>query len=161
MTSSSIASATLAGCGAATSSARSPDTGSSSTSRARLDRLPEIDCPALIVVGATDHGTPPEMARQVHASLRASERVVIERAGHLSNIEQPAAFNDALLGLLERVARRRARQETLHLGDAERGVIPAAGAAVVGLAGGNRVRFRHAAALRDARPLPRPRRRGR
>jgi pimeloyl-ACP methyl ester carboxylesterase len=129
MTSSSIASATLAGCGAATSSALSPDGGSSSTSRTRLDRLPEIDCPALTIVGAEDHGTPPEMARQIHASLRGSERVVIERAGHLSNIEQPAAFNDTLLGLLERVA--------------ERGVIPAAGAAVVGPAGGIRVRSHH------------------
>jgi 3-oxoadipate enol-lactonase len=69
-----------------------------------LDRLPEIDCPALIIVGAEDHGTPPEMARQIHASLRGSELVVIEQAGHLSNIEQPAAFNDALLGFLERVA---------------------------------------------------------
>jgi len=69
-----------------------------------LDRLKEIECPALVIVGDQDHGTPPEMARQIHANLRGSELLIIPSAAHLSNVEQPQAFNDALLGFLRRVA---------------------------------------------------------
>jgi 3-oxoadipate enol-lactonase len=69
-----------------------------------LDRLKEIDMPALVIVGEHDHGTPPEMARQIHDNLRGSELVVIPSAAHLSNIEQPQAFNKALLAFYERVA---------------------------------------------------------
>ncbi|MCW5574823.1 MAG: alpha/beta fold hydrolase [Burkholderiales bacterium] len=68
-----------------------------------LDRLQEIDCPALVVVGEDDHGTPPEMARQIQANLRGSELLIIPAAAHLSNIEQPAAFNEAMLGFLAKV----------------------------------------------------------
>ncbi len=68
-----------------------------------LDRLKEIDCPSLVIVGDQDHGTPPEMARQIHANLRGSELLIIPSAAHLSNVEQPQAFNDALLGFLRRV----------------------------------------------------------
>ncbi|MFO0255492.1 MAG: hypothetical protein ACK52V_15370 [Betaproteobacteria bacterium] len=56
------------------------------------------------MVGDQDHGTPPEMARQIHANLRGSELLIIPSAAHLSNVEQPQAFNDALLGFLRRVA---------------------------------------------------------
>lgn len=68
-----------------------------------LDRLKEIDCPSLVIVGDQDHGTPPEMARQIHANLRGSELLIIPSAAHLSNVEQPQAFNDALLGFLRKV----------------------------------------------------------
>jgi len=68
-----------------------------------LDRLKEIDCPALVIVGDQDHGTPPEMARQIHANLRGSQLTVLASAAHLSNIEQPAAFNEALTAFLGRV----------------------------------------------------------
>jgi len=67
-----------------------------------LDRLKEIDCPALVIVGDQDHGTPPEMARQIHANLRGSELLIIPSAAHLSNVEQPAVFNKALTGFLEK-----------------------------------------------------------
>lgn len=65
-----------------------------------LDRLKEIDCPALVIVGDQDHGTPPDMARQIHANLRGSELLIIPSAAHLSNIEQPAVFNRAMLEFL-------------------------------------------------------------
>ena len=68
-----------------------------------LDRLKEIDCPTLVIVGEQDHGTPPEMARQIQANLRGSKLVVIPSAAHLSNIEQPEAFNDALESFLDSV----------------------------------------------------------
>ena len=70
-----------------------------------LDRLQEIRCPVLIMVGDQDHGTPPEMARAIHANLPGSELLVIEQAAHLSNVEQPEVFNRALGAVLDRVSR--------------------------------------------------------
>jgi 3-oxoadipate enol-lactonase len=70
-----------------------------------LDRLQEIRCPVLIMVGDQDHGTPPEMARAIHANLPGSELLVIEQAAHLSNVEQPEVFNRALGAFLDRVSR--------------------------------------------------------
>jgi 3-oxoadipate enol-lactonase len=68
-----------------------------------LDRLQEIDCPALVIVGAEDHGTPPEMAKAIHENLRGSELVVIPEAAHLSNVEQADVFNEAVVSFLRRV----------------------------------------------------------
>jgi 3-oxoadipate enol-lactonase len=68
-------------------------------------RLKEINCPTLIIVGDQDAGTPPEMAREIHANLPGSELKVIPSAAHLSNIEQTQAFNDALSTFYRRVAR--------------------------------------------------------
>jgi 3-oxoadipate enol-lactonase len=69
-----------------------------------LDRLKEIKCPALVIVGDQDHGTPPEMARQIHQNLAGSKLVIIPSAAHLSNIERPEAFNKALVSFLDSVA---------------------------------------------------------
>lgn len=68
-----------------------------------LDRLKEITCPVFIIVGAEDHGTPPEMARAIHESLPGSELLVIPSAAHLSNVEQADVFNQALMKFLGRV----------------------------------------------------------
>jgi len=67
-----------------------------------LDRLKEIICPALVIVGDQDHGTPPEMARQIHANLRGSELMIIESAAHLSNVEQADIFTRAMTDFLAR-----------------------------------------------------------
>ena len=64
------------------------------------DRLQEIKAPALVIVGEQDMGTPPAMARAIHAALPGSKLVVIPSAAHLSNMEQPAAFTKALLDFL-------------------------------------------------------------
>lgn len=66
-------------------------------------RLKEITCPVQIIVGEEDHGTPPEMAREIHANLPGSELVIIPSAAHLSNVEQTEAFNQAISGFLGRV----------------------------------------------------------
>jgi len=68
-------------------------------------RLREIGCPMLIIVGEQDPGTPVAMAREIHEAKPGSELVIIPSAAHLSNIEQPQAFNAALLGFLGRVAK--------------------------------------------------------
>ncbi len=67
-----------------------------------LDRLKEIDCPALVIVGDQDHGTPPEMAKQIQANLRGSELLIIESAAHVSNVEQPEIFTKAMMDFLGR-----------------------------------------------------------
>lgn len=40
------------------------------------------------------------MARQIHANLRDSDLLIIESAAHLSNVEQPEVFNQALTEFL-------------------------------------------------------------
>ncbi|MCI3951421.1 MAG: Alpha/beta hydrolase fold, partial [Burkholderiales bacterium] len=70
------------------------------------DRLKEIRCPALIIVGEQDMGTPPAMARAIHENLPGSELKIIPSAAHLSNIEQAQTFNDTVAGFLDRVAAR-------------------------------------------------------
>ena len=69
-----------------------------------LDRLNEIKCPTLVMVGEHDHGTPPEAARAIQAKIPGSELVIIPSAAHLSNVEQTEAFNKALLAFYDRVA---------------------------------------------------------
>ena len=59
-------------------------------------RLREIKCPILVIVGEQDPGTPPSMAREIHENAPGSELVVLPRAAHLANLEQPEAFTRAL-----------------------------------------------------------------
>ena len=67
-------------------------------------RLKEVKIPTLVVVGEQDPGTPVSMAREIHENLPGSELVIIPSAAHLSNLEQPAAFNLALQKFLDRHA---------------------------------------------------------
>ena len=69
-----------------------------------LDRLKEIDCPTLVIVGEQDQGTPPEAAKLIQQNIKGAELVVIPSAAHLSNVEQAEAFNKALTSFYDRVA---------------------------------------------------------
>lgn len=62
--------------------------------------LPTIRCPTLILVGDEDVITPRTLSEEMHRSVAGSELVVIPSAGHLSSLEQPGAFNDALARFL-------------------------------------------------------------
>ena len=66
------------------------------------DRLGAITCPVQVVVGEQDVGTPVAMSRAIHEAISGSELVVIASASHLSNLEQPAKFNESVAGFLER-----------------------------------------------------------
>jgi 3-oxoadipate enol-lactonase len=66
-------------------------------------RLAEIKVPALVIVGEQDAGTPPAMAREIHANLPGSELVIIPSAAHLANVEQAAAFDAALVRFYDRI----------------------------------------------------------
>ncbi|MBT2470422.1 alpha/beta fold hydrolase [Streptomyces sp. ISL-66] len=59
---------------------------------------PQVPC--LIVVGRHDVYTPVAEAESLHGLAAHSALVVIERAGHLPGVEQPEAFNRALLDFL-------------------------------------------------------------
>jgi 3-oxoadipate enol-lactonase len=69
-------------------------------------RLGEIDRPTLLICGSEDHGAPPENTRQMHAAIRGSRFLTIEQAGHISNIEHPDVFNDAVVRFLGDFERR-------------------------------------------------------
>jgi 3-oxoadipate enol-lactonase len=64
--------------------------------------LSTIHCPTLIVVGEHDTITPPSMSEDMQRGIAGAELVVIPDAGHMSNMEQPGAFNAALASFLER-----------------------------------------------------------
>jgi pimeloyl-ACP methyl ester carboxylesterase len=67
--------------------------------RDRPDSTPLLDTitvPALVVVGEEDGVTPPSESEQMHAKLEDARLVRIPEAGHLSCLENPAAFNAAL-----------------------------------------------------------------
>jgi 3-oxoadipate enol-lactonase len=70
------------------------------------ERLRDVRCPALVIVGEEDAGTPVEMAREIHAALPAAELAVLCRASHLSNLEQPGEFNRVLGGFLDKLSGR-------------------------------------------------------
>ena len=64
------------------------------------EQLHRIKAPILVIVGEQDAGTPVSMAQAIHAGAPGSELVIIPNASHLSNLEQPAAFEAALTRFL-------------------------------------------------------------
>jgi len=68
--------------------------------------LPDVRVPTLVVVGAEDRVTPPSLSETLAATIPGAEKVIIEGAGHLSNMERPEAFNAAVGGFLDRHAVR-------------------------------------------------------
>ena len=70
------------------------------------DRLREVRCPSLVIVGEQDPGTPVEMAREIHAALPMAEFAILRSASHLSNMEQPEEFSRVLLAFLDKVTGR-------------------------------------------------------
>jgi len=66
-----------------------------------IESLPHIAVPSLVVVGADD--TPFLAASDYMAGkIPNARKAVIPGAGHAANIDQPAAFNAALLNFLEK-----------------------------------------------------------
>ena len=65
-----------------------------------LDRLNEIDSPALIMAGERDHSTPPEMSEQMSRNWRGSTYCTIPDAAHIGNVEQADFFNRKVAAFL-------------------------------------------------------------
>jgi pimeloyl-ACP methyl ester carboxylesterase len=69
--------------------------------RDSTDVLPAVRVPAVVIVGADDSLTPPALSQAMAKALPQSTLVQIPGAGHLSNLEQPPAFNDAVRAFLK------------------------------------------------------------
>jgi pimeloyl-ACP methyl ester carboxylesterase len=52
-----------------------------------------IDVPTLVISGDEDVITPPKEASRLSAAIHGSRLEILQGAGHLSNVERPAAFN--------------------------------------------------------------------
>ena len=66
--------------------------------------LPQINVPALLIVGVNDTITPPDQMLAMAEPMRKSEVAEIPDAGHLAPMENPEAVNDTLVEFLRRVA---------------------------------------------------------
>ncbi|HKS07869.1 MAG TPA: alpha/beta hydrolase [Gemmatimonadaceae bacterium] len=66
--------------------------------------LATITVPALIIVGDEDVLTPVSDARAMNAGIAGSRLEIVNGAGHLSNVERPAAFNHLLSEFLASLA---------------------------------------------------------
>ena len=64
--------------------------------------LSTISCPILVMVGDEDVATPPAEAQYMKDRIPGADLVVLPQAGHLSNLEQPHKFNQALLSFLQK-----------------------------------------------------------
>ena len=62
--------------------------------------LATITVPTLIVVGEEDTLTPVAESRAMHSHIPGSRLEIVAAAGHLSNMERPAAFNHVLTEFL-------------------------------------------------------------
>jgi pimeloyl-ACP methyl ester carboxylesterase len=58
--------------------------------------LQQLTVPALVIVGDEDVLTTPDDARQMTALMDKAQLLVLPQTGHLPNLEQTQAFNDAL-----------------------------------------------------------------
>ncbi|GHD59746.1 3-oxoadipate enol-lactonase [Thalassobaculum fulvum] len=65
------------------------------------ETIAAIAAPTLIIVGADDSGTTPDMARDIQERIPHSHLTILPEAAHLSNIEQAALFDNAVLEFLE------------------------------------------------------------
>ena len=67
------------------------------------DRISAIKVPTIAIVGEDDPGTPVAAHRVIHEKIAGSKLEILKSAAHLSNMEQPEAFNRALTGFLSKL----------------------------------------------------------
>ena len=65
-------------------------------------QLATITKPTLVVTGESDRTCTPRASRELHAGIPGSELVVIPDAGHMTYVEQPDAYFQAVRGFLAR-----------------------------------------------------------
>jgi 3-oxoadipate enol-lactonase len=66
----------------------------------QTELLSRITTKTLILVGAEDAITPVADSEKMHAAIAGSRLVVLENAGHVSNLERTGEFNEALMDFL-------------------------------------------------------------
>ena len=66
----------------------------------RLENLDRIDMPVLCLACQEDKTAPPGVMEKMAGRLRHGQYASLANAGHLGNMEQPVAFNEALMAYL-------------------------------------------------------------
>ena len=66
----------------------------------QTELLAKITVPTLVIVGAGDAITPVADSEKMHRAIPNARLVILENAGHVSNLERTEQFNDALLEFL-------------------------------------------------------------
>jgi pimeloyl-ACP methyl ester carboxylesterase len=65
-------------------------------------RLSEVHCPTLIVVGERDLVDFLQIAEQLADGIPGAQKILLSDVGHMANMEAPAVFNAAVLAFLTR-----------------------------------------------------------
>jgi 3-oxoadipate enol-lactonase len=71
------------------------------------DRAAAIRAPTLVLCGEEDKVTPPELSRELAALIPGARLELVAAAGHLTNIEQPRAFNQLVADFIADAERDR------------------------------------------------------
>jgi 3-oxoadipate enol-lactonase len=61
---------------------------------------PRVTAPTLVIVGKYDPATPPAAGEAIAAQIKGAKLVALD-AAHISNMEQPKAFTEAVLNFLQ------------------------------------------------------------
>ena len=64
--------------------------------------LPAIAVPTLVLAAEHDRTAPPEVMQRMAARIPGAEFTCMAGAGHIANVERPAAFNAAVVSFLQR-----------------------------------------------------------
>jgi pimeloyl-ACP methyl ester carboxylesterase len=65
------------------------------------DKVKTIKAPTLVIWGREDGLTPLGIGEAFAQDIPGAQKVIIEKCGHVAQIEKPAEFNAALLKFLE------------------------------------------------------------
>ena len=64
------------------------------------DLLPSITCPTLVISGDTDYAVPMSLKKRLADGIPNSRLVMIPNSGHATPVDQPDAFNEAVMEFL-------------------------------------------------------------
>lgn len=68
----------------------------------RRQSLAAVAVPTLVLAAVADRTAPPELMQRMASRIRGAEFRCLDDAGHIANVEQPAAFNAAVVSFLQR-----------------------------------------------------------
>ena len=77
-----------------------------SVSQDRAAPIEQIAVPTLVITGDEDRVYPPALAHEIARRIPGAELLTLKGVGHLSNLEQPDEFNQAVLDFLIRQEKR-------------------------------------------------------
>lgn len=76
-----------------------------------LDLLSKVHCPTLVLVGVQDSLAPPPVAEYMARQIPNATLTVIPNSGHMSNLEQPEAFNNAVRDFLTNLQQQKHKED--------------------------------------------------